>query len=234
MKISLKIIAIMLLIAVPTFAGITNGTFDNDASGWDIYSSGAIEQFPGFYQDLVFFNGGFSGEGDVTFIEPDQDYNAISVSGALYTKFTIEPEYDTLEFDVTLRADSLSSFDPETDKFYAAIFEGPFGVGDIQTYIDNSLYTITTDDFTTNADYFETDWGLTVYNAVETFHASVGLAGLDKNTDYTLCFIYEAQGDEINNIVHLDNVELTSTVPTPSAIFLAVSGVAFVSRYRRK
>ena len=186
-------------------AGITNGDFPIDLTGWVITNN--VEQGPWPWP-----NG--SDNGSARF-GPDEE--KIFQHSTLSQIFTMDAGSRTLSFDLTMEKES-----PETDVFTASLLNpltnAPliFIVGKDYFFSLSSDGVIEGDLVTISGDTYALDVS--------------GLAGSDVNMVFDLAHNYN---DKVDTYAFLDNVQVP-LIPAPGAFVLGSIGVGFIAWLRRR
>lgn len=197
-------------------AGITNGYFPTDLTGWTV-ESGNVEQGPWPWP-----NG--SDNGSVR-LAPDYDTFPFPLNSTLSQVFTLDAGSQTLSFDLMMATES-----PETDVL-TAYLRNPITDEPLISIVGKEYF------FSLSSDG-DIEWEpvlVSVTGDADGFTIALdvsGLAGSDAKIVFNLAHDYE---DGVDTFAFVDNVNVrVPLIPAPCAFILGSIGVGFVAWLRRR
>ena len=212
-------VGVVLAVASGAMAGIQNGEFTTNLSGWTI-EAGTVVSSPTLGNP----------PGCATF-----QYDAAE-SSRLVQSFMLPVGAKTLTFDYQFVADGADggSYTPgdATDTFNASLFDN-----DTEW---NSLVSAGGEDYffsVNRLSQFDYADGVTVTNMGQWTRVTLDLSGLDAGyfgADPVLAFDYFGFLDSVVTFVNLDNVRADSVVPVPGALALGLIGTALAGWLKRR
>jgi hypothetical protein len=197
-------------------AGITNGYFPNDLTGWTV-ESGKVEQGPWPWP-----NGSNNGSARLA---PDYDTFPLPLNSTLSQVFTLDAGSQTLSFDLMMATES-----PETDVF-TAYLRNPLTNAPLISIVGKEYF------FSLSSDG-DIEWEpvlVSVTGDADGFTIGLDVSGLavsDVKIVFNLAHDYE---DGVDTFAFVDNVNVRAPlIPAPCAFVLGSIGVGFVTWLRRR